>query len=305
MTNSPKIAECLHVSCDRSHEHITLIGNLANRCNRYPPLLVDRVLRALRRELISRGTLSEFEAGGSTVEERDPWEEYIEAYWDEVTGEEFDTNLVEKARAEEVEYMHKLKVYEGCPLEEATAAGCVPIPVRWVDMNKGDRDTMKIRSRAVTQETKWRTTLHEGGDQWAYHTVDAPADDSRALAHPDNTWLEGDWRRTVTLAAVFPTHTMQIQPDMLWYLSIQPHGTDQVAVRWAVSIPREILADGDREALVKQWDELLRAVNEEDKVIIRRVREGVNFGSATQGRLAHLERNLWEFGQYYSRLMTA
>jgi len=92
---------------------------------------------------------------------------------------------------------------------------------------------------------------------------------------------------------------------MLWYLSIQPHGTDQVAVRWAVSIPREILADGDREALVEQWGELLRAVNKEDKEILSRVREGTKFTLASQGRLAHLERNLWEFGQYYCRSMLA
>jgi choline monooxygenase len=156
-----------------------------------------------------------------------------------------------------------------------------------------------------SNESVQRTTMHEGGDGWAYHTVDAPRDGSRALAHRDNTWLEGDWRRTVTLAAVFPAHTMQIQPDMLWYLSIQPQGTDQVAVRWAVSIPREILADGDREALVEQWGELLRAVNKEDKEILSRVREGTKFTLASQGRLAHLERNLWEFGQYYCRSMLA
>jgi phenylpropionate dioxygenase-like ring-hydroxylating dioxygenase large terminal subunit len=149
-----------------------------------------------------------------------------------------------------------------------------------------------------------RTTMHEGGDLWAYHTVKVPADDSRALAHPDNRWLEGDWRRTITLASVFPTHTMQIQPDMLWYLSIQPRGTEQLAVRWAVSIPREILAGGDRDAIVKPYDELLRAVNEEDKAIISGIRRGVNFSANPQGRLSYLERNVWEFGRYYSRRLT-
>ncbi len=150
-----------------------------------------------------------------------------------------------------------------------------------------------------------RTTMHEGGDLWAYHTVLAPRDGSRALAHPDNTGLEGDWRSTVTLASVFPTHTMQIQPDMLWYLSIQPRGTEQLAVRWAVSIPREILAGGDRDAIVKPYDELLRAVNDEDKAVISGIRRGVNFAGAPQGRLSYLERNVWEFGRYYSRRLTA
>jgi hypothetical protein len=55
---------------------------------------------------------------------------------------------------------------------------------------------------------------------------------------------------------------------------------------------------------VKQWSELLRAVNKEDKEILGRVGEGMRSTSACQGRLAYLERNLWEFGQYYCRRMT-
>ena len=52
---------------------------------------------------------------------------------------------------------------------------------------------------------------------------------------------------------------------------------------------------------MKPYDELLRAVNDEDKAVITGIRRGVNFSGAPQGRLSYLERNVWEFGRYYSR----
>ena len=44
-------------------------------------------------------------------------------------------------------------------MEECLKAGCVPIPMRWVDINKGDDQHPNYRSRAVLQETKRRSTL--------------------------------------------------------------------------------------------------------------------------------------------------
>ena len=148
-----------------------------------------------------------------------------------------------------------------------------------------------------------RTKIQRGGGQYSYHLVDAPSDGTRATAHPDNRTLEGEWRKTLVLAAIFPTHTMQVQPDMLWYLSIQPQGTDQVRLRWALSIPPEILADTDRDSVVKKWGDLLSRVNEEDKAVVSAVREGLNLENTPRGRLSHLERNVWEFGRYYASIV--
>ena len=53
-----------------------------------------------------------------------------------------------------------LKVMEEASLDEALAeTGHQPIPTRWVDLDKGDKDAPKVRSRLVCQETRRRPTL--------------------------------------------------------------------------------------------------------------------------------------------------
>ena len=65
---------------------------------------------------------------------------------------------------------------------------------------------------------------------------------------------------------------MQLQPDMLWYLSILPDGLDKVNIRWAVSIPAEIL-EGAKvgQAIIDEVMELIRQVNSEDRPIVENV----------------------------------
>ncbi len=95
---------------------------------------------------------------------------------------------------------------------------------------------------------------------------------------------------------------MQLQPDMLWYLSILPHGLDMVSVRWAVSIPREILdTSSDRQAHIDELMELLHQVNSEDLPIVENVFRTTRSPDAGQGPLSYLERNVWQFGRYLAR----
>ena len=149
------------------------------------------------------------------------------------------------------------------------------------------------------------TTLFPGDDAATWHYVETDANSGTGIAHPDNTWLDGDYRHRIMLVYVFPTHTIQLQPDMLWYLSIQPFGVDQLKVRWAVSVPAEILATvDDRDAHVAEIRELLTAVNAEDHTILQRVHQGLKLSIAQQGPLSHLERNVYEFGRYLARRLT-
>ena len=101
---------------------------------------------------------------------------------------------------------------------------------------------------------------------------------------------------------IFPTHVVQLQPDLLWYLSILPDGLDKVKIRWVVSIPREIL-DGaaDRSAHIAEEIEFLKKVNSEDRPTVERVFQGTQAVDATQGALSWLERNCWDFGRYLAR----
>ena len=146
------------------------------------------------------------------------------------------------------------------------------------------------------------TRLFDGGDHYTYHLVDLRGGDSTGIAHPANDWLDEAFRRTTVLACVFPSHTMQLQPDFLWYVTVQPHGVDQFRIRWSVSVPGEILDDvDDPQGHIEELKAFLSAVNAEDEAIIGRAFAGLRAGTDIRGRLSRLERNVYRFGQYLAR----
>ena len=155
------------------------------------------------------------------------------------------------------------------------------------------------------------TTLHDGDDNFTYHLIDtgsmaqSASGSAPGVAHPDNKRLDGSWRTLTVLGCVFPAHTMQLQSDMLWYVTLQPYGHDQFRMRWSVSIPPEIMHGiDDPGKYIEETRELLTAVNAEDKGIIRRVFQGLRSNQAAPGPYAYLERNIFHFGRYLARRLT-
>ena len=71
-----------------------------------------------------------------------------------------------------------------------------------------------------------------------YHTILKDDTLKIALAHPSNTRMEGDRRRTTFLLAIYPSLLITLTPGYFWYLSLHPHGVGQVAHhlrRWHVT----------------------------------------------------------------------
>ena len=148
------------------------------------------------------------------------------------------------------------------------------------------------------------TTLYPGTEAWAHHVVVHDKGDD--IAHPDNTTLQGPWRKAIVLGAVFPTHVMQVQPDWLWYLQISPLGTDRCRIRWDVSVAPEMLAaQTDPDAYVAELLALLNAVNAEDQPIVEGIRSGVERPQFPRGPLSYLERNVHDFDAYVARRLTS
>lgn len=150
------------------------------------------------------------------------------------------------------------------------------------------------------------TELFPGEDAYSYHYVQEDEAAHSVYAHPDNTWLQGPSRYRTYLINIFPAQVMQLQPDFLWYLSILPQGIEQVNIRWAVSIPAEILdAASDRQVAVDKVMELLHTVNGEDRPVVENLFRSTASPAATSGPMSYLERNVWEFGRYLARRMCA
>lgn len=76
-------------------------------------------------------------------------------YWDDVSGKELPGELVKAARAEELQVIKDMGVWEERPREECLKrTGRKPITLRWVDTNKGDCSKPNVRRRLVAREIK-------------------------------------------------------------------------------------------------------------------------------------------------------
>lgn len=147
-----------------------------------------------------------------------------------------------------------------------------------------------------------QTVLFPGEDAFTYHYVQEDEASHSVFAHEENTWLQGANRFRTFLIDVFPAHVIQLQPDLLWYLSILPQGPGKVNIRWAVSIPAEILDSAvDRQGAIDETMDLLHQVNGEDRPIVENVFRSTASPDAAPGPLSYLERNVWEFGRYLAR----
>ena len=82
-----------------------------------------------------------------------------------------------------------------------------------------------------------------------------------ALAHPSNTRMEGDRRRTTTLLAIYPSLMITLTPGYFWYLSLHPEGVGGVRIAFGGGMSRDYADDPDAQAHFTQLKTLLDAVN--------------------------------------------
>ena len=154
MTNSPEIAKQLNSKCSGDHRHIQLFNGRAAKAQVYPDKLCQKIISGLINQMKADGRLNEGEIGATTPMEINA-AEIIEQYWDDMSGELLDTQLVKMARNEEMIEVRKHKLYDKVPIQECwEMTGKAPIGVRWVDVNKGDRIHPEYRSRIVAKEIK-------------------------------------------------------------------------------------------------------------------------------------------------------
>ena len=78
-------------------------------------------------------------------------------YFDDSTGEVLPSDLVEKGKQEELGWAKSINLYDKVPRSIAIGRGIKPIPVRWVYVNKGDKNNYNVRCRLVSKELKSKT----------------------------------------------------------------------------------------------------------------------------------------------------
>ena len=79
----------------------------------------------------------------------------MEYAWDDVNNCELNVDKVKEARAAEMAYFRKMKVYKKVPIQRCKdVTGKMPIKVKWVDTNKQDETNPRYRSRLVAKGFK-------------------------------------------------------------------------------------------------------------------------------------------------------
>ncbi|HAP76244.1 MAG TPA: hypothetical protein DCR14_09200 [Acidimicrobiaceae bacterium] len=158
---------------------------------------------------------------------------------------------------------------------------------------------------AADSDSTGSTTVYPGGDGFTYHVgVDDPHS-AYGVAHAANTRLEGTWRHSVVLAAVYPAHVMQVQPDWMWSLSLSPLGVGRVHLRWWLAVAPEMWADEPRRPeLLQRTLSLLDAVNAEDRPVVEGVWRAMHHRDVPNGPSSRLEGNVRDIQRWLLAQLT-
>ncbi|MDE0305786.1 MAG: Rieske 2Fe-2S domain-containing protein [Albidovulum sp.] len=131
-----------------------------------------------------------------------------------------------------------------------------------------------------------------------YHTILKDDTLPIAVAHPENSRMTGDRRRTTYLLAIYPSLLITLTPGYFWYLSLHPHGVGQVRISFGGGMAPEFIDSPEAQRHLPELKTLLDEVNAEDRECTERVYKGLCADGARPGHLSHLERPNFDFAQY-------
>ncbi|MEY3307740.1 MAG: hypothetical protein RLZZ413_1778 [Pseudomonadota bacterium] len=143
----------------------------------------------------------------------------------------------------------------------------------------------------------------EGLPAFNYHSILKNDALDLALAHPSNTRLEGDQRRTTWLLSIYPSLMITLSPGYFWYLSLTPDGPGHVNVVFGGGLAPDFAADPASAVHFTRLKTLLDEVNIEDKGCVERVYRGLSAGLSAPGPLSHLERPNYDFARYIAGMI--
>lgn len=137
-----------------------------------------------------------------------------------------------------------------------------------------------------------------GRPAFNYHTILKDDTLKIALAHPQNTRMKGERRRTTFLLAVYPSLLITLTPGYFWYLSLHPNGVGQVRILFGGGMSPDYVNAPEAQQSFAQLKTLLDKVNVEDRGCTEKVYRGASADCAAAGHLSHLERPNYDFAQY-------
>lgn len=150
-----------------------------------------------------------------------------------------------------------------------------------------------------------KMTCPEGLPAFNYHYIIKNDALDLTLAHPSNTTLEGDERRTTWLISIYPSLLITLTPGYFWYLCLTPDGPGRVNVLYGGGLAPDWSADPASKAHFDRLKTLLDEVNMEDKGCVEHVYQGIRSGLSAPGPLSHLERPNFDFARWIASRIPA
>lgn len=150
-----------------------------------------------------------------------------------------------------------------------------------------------------------KMTCPEGRPAFNYHHIIKNDALDLTLAHPSNTTLAGDDRRTTWLLSIYPSLMITLTPGYFWYLSLTPDGPGHVNVLYGGGLSPDWAADPEAETHFGRLKALLAEVNAEDKGCVERVYRGLCAHLSEPGPLSHLERPNYDFARWIASRIPA
>ena len=270
-----------YANITRNHRHANTLGGRARQCQVYSRKFCQAVCEgiAAQKRLGSLGMRSEdlmnveemkaaVAMASMEAEKGDPsrqlHEEEEEATWhdasshmwfatDDVSGAPLNPKLVRNARQEEMKYFKEMGVYVKVPKQECWAQTAKnPIAVRWIDINKGDKENPNYRSRLVAKEFK--TDINP-----ELYAATPPSEClrmliSRMASQEGSEMMYADVSRAYFYAkAVRPVYVNLPDEDrtkgdeeMCGRLMMSMYGTRDAATNWAAEYTETLIKDGFR-----------------------------------------------------------
>lgn len=115
-----------------------------------------------------------------------------------------------------------------------------------------------------------------------------------------NTDMDEEAKRMAYIGCVFPSHLFSVTWDAIFWLSLQPHGVDEVAIDVGLAGPFNIQAgeplDPDHPNFY--YLRLIDAVNAEDRSRVESIQRGASSGFGKQGTLHPHEATISGFINY-------
>ena len=146
----------------------------------------------------------------------------------------------------------------------------------------------------------------EGEATFNYHWITKESSLAIGNAHPENDYLDGDWRRTTALITIYPSHMITLTPGYFWYLVLRPRGVGQVEILYGGGLARHFIEDAEGPGYHGRHEEASgrgqRRRPHRRRARLPRPLTRRSHGPAT---CAYLERPNFEFGQYLARQIVA